>query len=258
MNLTTSTVLSDTWVIVIIAFLVNILASVLLISCPSSASSTVGTKVLREVRRKGFHINGFLYPSMYYILYRKEVVTKSQCVLLSCMFSIIFALFELLRLLFPTFNRLAVRYLKRVMRKKERNTVTNLFHFANGAAVTTLLFPPAATMIGMADVVVGDIAAALTGVAFGKIRIKGKKTLEGTLGCIVACFLMAFVFSSVALEAPLYAAFIIGTISSLFATIAELYADSRLDDNFIMPIAGAFGCVVAVSVFDLPVSFWNL
>ncbi|KAL0206932.1 hypothetical protein P9112_012643 [Eukaryota sp. TZLM1-RC] len=249
------TSISITWISFGLAILINVALSFVLISLPNSVGDAIGKKVINEIRRKGFHVNGFCYPSLYYILYRGGVASKSTVVLFSSLFSIAFALFELLRIVFPCFNRFSLKYLSRVMRKKERHDVTALFHFANGALFSVLFFPPAAAIIGMGHVVVGDVAAAITGVAFGKIRIKGKKTLEGTLGCLIACFLSGFVFSSLTLAIPVHCSLVSGLISALFATLAELYADSRLDDNFIMPIAGSLGVVLPIKVLLGSTSF---
>jgi len=76
----------------------------------------------------------------------------------------------------------------------------------------------------MGVAVFGDAASTVFGLKFGKHKIAGKKTLEGTLGGIAAsAFFLLFIFQwPVALAA------------ATIGMIAELLP---FDDNFTIPIA---------------------
>jgi len=92
--------------------------------------------------------------------------------------------------------------------------------------------------------IVGDMAAALVGVAFGgeavviKLGRHGKKSFEGSAAMfLVCCVLGTFVLSSSGVPLPEYVA----GMGALVATIVELYTDDvlGLDDNITIPLASA-------------------
>ncbi|KAL0225345.1 hypothetical protein RCL1_003257 [Eukaryota sp. TZLM3-RCL] len=234
------------WVVAAFALISNLILSVLFMLSPSFIHHTlVHRKVLSELRRKGFHINGLLYPSLYYIFLKYKRVTKSEAVLIVAIISIGLSLFEALRIAFPRFNILMFHLLKKIMRKKESRSVTGLFFFTMGTLLTILLFAPPYAILGCVDVVVGDLSAALVGVTYGKTRLRGKKTVEGTLGCFFCCWFFCTIVLISFLHSSLDHALIIALSSAFFATIAELFADVHLDDNLIMPVSGAFGAFFA-------------
>jgi len=87
-----------------------------------------------------------------------------------------------------------------------------------------LLQKPLAAIGALCAVVYGDSASTLVGIRFGKHRLAGKRTLEGTLGGIVAAFFfLQFIF-------PPHIAF----AAALAGMAAELLP---WDDNFTIPVA---------------------
>ena len=97
--------------------------------------------------------------------------------------------------------------------------------FFLGAIITILLFLQQRIVLGALCVAVyGDAASTVFGLKFGKHKIAGKKTLEGTIGGILAsaAFLLFLFQWPVAMAAA-----VIGMLAELLP----------FDDNFTIPIA---------------------
>ena len=99
-----------------------------------------------------------------------------------------------------------------------------LFFFL-GAIITMVLFWQQRIVLGALCVAVyGDAASTVFGVRFGKHKLVGKKSFEGTLaGILIAGFFLSFLFQ-----------FHIAFLAALIGMLAELLP---FDDNFTIPIA---------------------
>jgi dolichol kinase len=116
-----------------------------------------------------------------------------------------------------------------MIRDHENNTMSGAFYILLAGLLAGILFETSHAAAVMGFVVLGDIAAALTGRKFGKIRLPGtNKTLEGSIGCLLACMIVAFVVPGL----PLF----VGIAGALTASIAEAFS-GKIDDNIAMVIA---------------------
>jgi len=97
--------------------------------------------------------------------------------------------------------------------------------FFLGAIITMLLFGQQNIVLGaLCLAVYGDAASTVVGIKFGRHKLIGKKTLEGTLGGIaVGFFFLAFIFH-----------WPVALIAALVGMLAELLP---FDDNFTIPLA---------------------
>ena len=73
--------------------------------------------------------------------------------------------------------------------------------------------------------ILGDMSAALVGKMWGRTKLLGKKSLEGSAACFVVCVLIALVKLN-----P-----VIAIIGALVATIVELIP-FPIDDNLTVPL----------------------
>ncbi len=97
---------------------------------------------------------------------------------------------------------------------------------------------------------VGDGAAAIIGLKFGRHRIKGNRTIEGTIG--------GFLFGSLAFI-PLWYVIGIPLIYGLIAAIVLVIVDfiaSPINDNLLNPIAIAFALAIFEIIFIVFFSLW--
>ncbi|MBI9107275.1 MAG: phosphatidate cytidylyltransferase [Spirochaetales bacterium] len=99
---------------------------------------------------------------------------------------------------------------------------------AVGAMLALMLYPLKAAEIAIYALAFGDSAASIVGTLFGKIVIPGfgKKTLEGTLACFAAVFIVTF-----SITQNISAAFIIASAAALI----ELIPIKDLD-NLLIPV----------------------
>lgn len=107
-----------------------------------------------------------------------------------------------------------------------------------GLAVVVLFAQPAA-VLALLYLAVGDTAASLVGIRFGRIRL-GRKTLEGTAAFWAACSLVALAAHAVSPEYALAPAL----VAAFVAAVAEL-ALQRLDDNLTVPAFSALAIWLA-------------
>lgn len=173
-----------------------------------------------ELRRKSIHLFGLSVPAIYW-------ATDKQAVLLFVGVSLFaFVAFELYRIKrgfpVPQVDALA-RPLTRV---HERRGLGAHVYFAAGAAVAIMAYPKEVAIAVLLMAVLADGGAAVVGTRWGKRRLVGKKTLEGTL----TFFGVALVISAWYVRP--WAAALAG------ATAGALVELAPVNDNLSVPIAG--------------------
>ncbi len=113
-----------------------------------------------------------------------------------------------------------------------------IFFFLSGVFITTILFPKTVSLAAIMILTFGDSVSAIVGITMGKtqnpLRLKSKKTLEGTIAGIIGATLAAAFFISFFHAA--FASFVAMTLESLDLQKQSLF----LDDNMIIPIASGF------------------
>lgn len=124
-----------------------------------------------------------------------------------------------------TFARLAP-----YLRPAERAGPVVAVHLLTGTgALLAAIAPRPLAATAIAYLVIGDAAAALAGRRWGRRRW-GKKSLEGSLACFLACLGIG------ALTLPQHPAAVVG--GALAATLAEALP-VPVDDNLSVPLVGA-------------------
>eukprot|EP00494_Astrolonche_serrata_P003039 UN03045 len=123
------------------------------------------------------------------------------------------------------------------MREKELDQLTGMCYFSLGCTVAITFFSPPIAMCSILFLVLGDLSAALFGVAFGgdtivvKLGREGKKSAEGSIAMFCICYMVGTViFWNVHLrEYPVF-------WGALAATLTELYEPLYLNDNLMIPV----------------------
>ena len=95
-----------------------------------------------------------------------------------------------------------------------------------GSWLTIFLFPKEIAVLSLFFLSLGDTAAALVGMRFGRIRI-GSKSLEGFLGGTTMCMLVALLFPRIS--------WLVSLPAAIGAMIVELLP-IPVDDNLRIPI----------------------
>ncbi|MCX7940941.1 MAG: SEC59/DGK1/VTE5 family protein [Endomicrobia bacterium] len=192
----------------------------------------VNENLKKELKRKSLHLLTILYPVLY------NVLPYAASVIISATVVIIDLIFETIRLLYPSVNKLLLRLFEGTYREKEKDNISTLIWTLSGAFLTILLFSDNKNIVTLSllYLALGDSIAAVVGVAFGKIKLGSRrKSLEGSLAFFLIAFLCGLFY--VKPEYALLAAFIAAAIEFL---------PLPLDDNFVLPIfvAGVLTIVV--------------
>ena len=113
------------------------------------------------------------------------------------------------------------------VRPRESHRITGGTSFFIAGALCLVLFDQPVAYTAISFMIIGDAAAALVGMQFGRLRLSSGKSLEGTLGCICACMLFWAVFPRVDFPLALAAAILTGLLELV---------PFQIDDNLIVPI----------------------
>ena len=111
-------------------------------------------------------------------------------------------------------------------REKENNRMIAITYAAIAVMIMLSIYRFEIAMTALAMGFFGDATSALVGIRWGKKKLMGKKTLEGSLANFFTCLLVGFLF--------LENIFLIFCMA-LTATVVELLIH-KLEDNFYVPI----------------------
>eukprot|EP01111_Echinosteliopsis_oligospora_P011236 TRINITY_DN3656_c0_g1_i1.p1 TRINITY_DN3656_c0_g1~~TRINITY_DN3656_c0_g1_i1.p1 ORF type:complete len:266 (-),score=31.23 TRINITY_DN3656_c0_g1_i1:50-847(-) len=207
-------------------------------------------KVIKELRRKGFHFSGLSIPIIY-LTGQQHTTFFTQAVasyvLIFC--TVVYFVFECARLTSPAVNGFFESRFKRLMREKERHNFTGSFFYLLGSTISVIFFSPPVAVCGILFLIIGDFMAALVGISFGRIKI-GRKSLEGSVACFISCFMICLVF--------LWQVKWVEQIAfwgALAATLTELLNPSFIDDNLSIPCIS--GLVIHLIAHRLDIAIPN-
>jgi dolichol kinase len=128
----------------------------------------------------------------------------------------------------------------------ERHKVNSATWYCTAVFISTLCFEPRAITLSVLCLAIGDPIAGLVGRRFGRIRLIGRRTLEGTLAFVLSASLAAFVLLQVAhptvANAPL-----VSLCAGSAAALGELMSGPWLDDNLTIPLASAAAVTLALA-----------
>lgn len=197
-------------------------------------------RVVREIERKSIHLSGVLIPLTYQLILDRYGKQQGWEYMVKISWFCTATTWTLDGL------RINVPWLKhnwpmqQYLRPKERDQLTGMCYFSLGVTVSITCATPAIAMTSILFLVLGDLSAALFGVAFGgdtitvKLGREGKKSAEGSIAMFSICYLVGFfIFWNVHLrEYPIF-------WGALAATITELYEPLHLNDNMTIPLISA-------------------
>ena len=181
---------------------------------------TKGELMLAELLRKSIHLSGLILPVIYLFLDQQTMLIFIG--ILTGLALIV----ELMKWLFPPFGKFFFRMFAFLLRTHERKgAVTGATYYLISAFLCIFFFAKTLAIVCIFFMILGDLAAALVGKMWGRTKLLGKKSLEGSAACFVVCVLIALVTLN-----P-----VIAIIGAFVATIVELIP-SPIDDNLTVPL----------------------
>jgi dolichol kinase len=157
-----------------------------------------------------------------------------------------FVIVETLRFKVPAIQNLVYKIGGGFLRKEEAKKTTGATYINASALICSIVFRnhPQISFMAISTFIWGDAVAALVGQSIGRTKI-GKKSLEGSLACLVMCLAFYFgVFPHVPLLLDKWSGRIplpITIIASLCVTVLELVPmkigrNITINDNLIVPV----------------------
>ncbi len=192
--------------------------------------------------RNAYHVgNGVMI-----VLLIQLVLTPMTMVLVAGGFTIAAWSIELFRRYSRRVNGAVMWAFRDLAHPDEHHTINSATWMVTALLVIALAFDPLSCAIGAAVLGFADPAAALIGRRFGTKKLRGSKTLEGTLAFAVAGAGAALVVIAIwagHLSVPV--ALGVALFASVPAAVVELYSGKGLDDNFSIPVVAAAGAWAA-------------
>lgn len=187
---------------------------------------------VEEFKRKAIHLGALSIPIGYYFLPKRTALLILLPIVLLTLTGDIIRLKEL-----PG-SKFIKRIFGAMLRDHENSDLSGASYILSGATLTIAFFSKPVALGALGFIVLGDIAAALVGRRYGRIKI-GDKTLEGSLTFFGVSFLVAILVPGLSL--------VIGIIGALVATIIEALT-LPVDDNLIVPVISGLAMQILAAI----------
>lgn len=176
-----------------------------------------------EIFRKLTHIFAIVIPGGYYVL----ELSKGQALAIMVPVTLLMIVIDIGRLRGWAIWRFFRRIVSPMIRQTETHgDFTGATYILTATCLTIALFSRPVAVASLAFIIVGDPAAALVGMRFGRHKFKSK-SFEGSFAFLVACVLVALVAPSLELT--------VGLAGAVVATVTEAVS-FRVDDNTTVPL----------------------
>ncbi len=196
-----------------------------------------------HISRKVWHICGILGIA----LVMSKVDLKSSIFYLSLLALIIIPL-DILRLRSSNLNQKIIGMFKMVIRIEEVKTISGFSFLIVGSMIVVILFPKPVAVLAMLLLAFGDPASSIFGVMFGKDKLWGRKSLQGTLACFSVCTLVCaiyFLSNNLMTERIV----LVSVLGGFIGALSELLQIRKLDDNLTFPVFAGLGLWFIFSIF---------
>ena len=191
---------------------------------------------VQELWRKGTHMGALVIPGAYYLL----VLSRETMLAVMIPVTAAMILIDISRLRRWTFwNDFARLILGKLIRRHETaGDFTGATYTFLSVCCTVAMFDKAVAVAALSFVIVGDTFAALIGRKFGRHRF-GRKSLEGSLGCLAGTLLVALLAPGLSLT--------VGLTGAVVATVVEALSN-KIDDNISVPIISGLAMTLLMKV----------
>lgn len=193
------------------------------------------TKKDIQVLRKLWHAGMMVALA---VLYTYAIPSQKLALMLIAFIGGPLVMFDLIRLKWRGLNRFSSFIFGPLMRRHELLSLSSMAYFIIGLFVVVAVFPKPVVILSILCLALGDPAAGIVGIKFGKDKLVNGKSLQGSVACLTVCSILTFVVLNhygISSQYLLFISMIVGSA----ATIAELLTPKTSDDNLIIPIVTA-------------------
>ena len=182
-----------------------------------------------EILRKLIHLFDSVIPlSLFYI-------SRENLLFILTPITIIFVILDFARHHITYLGKIYSTFFDIVTREIEqkRNNVTGASYYLLGCLIVVYFFQDINIIISSLLIMsISDSFAALIGVKYGKTKIYGKKSLEGSFSFFVSTIIILYMFMN-DLSSFQY------IYISLLITLVELFSFHKINDNLTIPVFAA-------------------
>lgn len=196
---------------------------------------------MKHLGRKLYHLFGGLgLLSLYYLLGRQQAL-----ICYGVLIAVVLAV-DITRLRVPAFNRFIQTRFSSFIRRNEANKITGTAPYVIGIALTLLFYRTDIATAAICFLAFGDVAATTVGERYGRTKISGEKSLEGTLAFVAAAVLSGVLLNFAGIHL-MHGLILAGAIVAAGVELLPL----PVNDNLVIPvvsggamelIASATGC----------------
>lgn len=165
-------------------------------------------------------------------------VSPKQAAISAVIFGSVLIFFDIARLYIPAFNRFFGWLFRPVIRESERNRISGMTSMVVGLGLIVFIYPKNVVLLALLFLAFADPAASYFGIRYGKDKLIGHKSLQGSLAAFVVCFIISMIYFG-ALDLMRERLFIVSLLGGLIGAVSELFPIGRLDDNFVFPVLSA-------------------
>jgi dolichol kinase len=193
-------------------------------------------------QRTAFHILSGVAVVMAFEL----LLTPVTAVVVAAGFCVVAWAMELVRHRVPQANVVLMKLFKPIARDHERYRVNSSTWYGTAMLIIAVTAPNKAGMLGIMALALGDPAAGWVGRKFGKFRIVGGKSVEGTLAFAGAALVGGLLYFAVSGHVAVFstAALVLALVAAVMGALTELLA-TRVDDNLAVPVLTAWAVLLA-------------
>jgi len=184
-------------------------------------------------------------------VYHLSGMSRATGVMILGSFLAAFLTLETIRLNVPSFNTVALRFWKPLMRENEINRMSGVPYYIAACVLAIGVFPEPVATLCILYLAFGDPVASLIGILYGdrSIRFANGRSLIGTLASVTVCFLITlFYFSGFPFGSEtILAVSLLGGIAGGTAELLPL----EVDDNFTIPVVSGivlWGVMIAFGI----------
>jgi len=186
--------------------------------------------------RKLYRLVLLVVPIIYYYWYKKYYVLA-----IVCAFAFSLTL-DIIRLTNPTANDKVrqffgpfAKFMRFIAKREELRDLSGTTYALMGCAIIMITMPKTVGITAILFNIFGDLFATIIGIRFGKTKILGEKTLEGSVACFLSQIAVV-AWSNWKLGLPWF----VGIIGAIFGTVVELVPirvhNFKINDNLTIPI----------------------
>jgi len=155
---------------------------------------------------------------------------------------------DFLRLKNSALNDVLVHLVKPLLRESELHRLAGTTYLITGVAIIAAIFPREIVLLTLLFLAFADPCASYFGIRYGKDKIFGHKSLQGTLAAFFVCtFICAAYFYAHNLFTDRW--LVVSLLGGLIGALAELIPIGKLDDNLTLPVLSASFLWIVFSLF---------